>query len=822
MAKKLSKKTRSIADIIGANNREVAKNIDALSSQLSELTNLIIEDRKLKETESKKRSSLDRRIATQDAKQKGINLAYDNELKELSSERRSITSKINSILAEEKKIQAEEKKKSDEEARAYTTQAEKVYASGDFVSGLFLSFLGRNEPTKAEQEEATKKEAAIEREALLGELENQRKDLKEQQKALRSELKSELKSGFASFNKSFAEIKKDETALLRDTVDDVKKESIIPKIIDVNVVSIDNKILEKIAGGTSPQPIALGGITELFKPVASLLTRSLSAISPLIKIITSSGFTSSLLAITGGLAGAAASWALFFKGLNDEQEAYNARREREQKIKEEAAIAESKRRNDIAKLTVETQLSQIEAGGTTVTPEVLRQTAQQYKEEGNADLGMAFEQKAKELQAKEQSKNVEEAKISPTRLFTSLSREGSVQYDLNNLTEDQIKAAYSGGEFLEHDYVYSPKDGKWYKVSDITGITKPIPPKPVEPVLPAPTTPVKVTEPVLPAPTTPVKLTEPVLPIPQTQATQPVKITSNKQKNIDLVTSELKNRGFTDNQIAAVLANIVKESGLIPQEEILDYSKTSNERIRSIFGSRAKSKSDIELEAIKKDPKKMGELMYGESTKIGRSMGNLEPGEGFKYRGRGFIQLTGKSNYLAASKAIFGDNRLAENPDLANDPSIAAKITAWYTDKYGRSMAKKMGVDLSLGSQEDINRVYTSAIAGREIKKGEGGYLGGEVMSKVSTYTKQFSKPNISVTPTPTLAMNTPKTAVDVRGAVEDRRAMEPSNTSPMTNINAPTVNNISNNTLSSVREKPKNTFYPESFMLQRLFGMPG
>jgi len=808
MAKKLSKKTRSIADIIGTSNREVAKNIDALSSQLSELTNLIIEYRKLKETESKKRFSLDRRIATQDAKQKAINLAYDNELKELSSERRSITSKINSILAEEKKLRLEETKKSNEKARSYTTQSEKAYASGDFVSGLFLSFLGRNEPTKAAQEELANRESAVEREALLGELEKQRTDLKEQQKSLRSELKTELKSGFASFNKSFAEIKKDETALLRDTVDDVKKESIIPKIIDVNVVSIDNKILEKIAGGTSQQPFVMGGVTELFKPVASVLTKSLSAISPLIKIITSSGFTGSLLAITGGLAGAAASWALFFKGLNDEQEAYDARRERERKIKEEAAIAESKRRNIIAKLTVDNQLSQIEAGGTTVTPEVLRQTAQQYKEEGKTDLGMAYDQKAKELQVKEQSKNVEEAKISPTRLFTSLSREGSVQYDLNNLTEDQIKTAYSGGELFEHDYVYSPKDG-WHKVSDITGITKSAPPKAVEPVLPIPST-------------TPVKVTEPVLPIPQTQATQPVKITSNKQKNIDLVTSELKNRGFTDNQIAAVLANIVKESGLIPQEEILDYSKTSNERIRSIFGSRAKSKSDIELEAIKKDPKKMGELMYGESTKIGRSMGNLEPGEGFKYRGRGFIQLTGKSNYLAASKAIFGDNRLAENPDLANDPSIAAKITAWYTDKYGRSMAKKMGVDLSLGSQEDINRVYTSAIAGREIKKGEGGYLGGEVMSKVSTYTKQFSKPNISVTPTPTLAMNTPKTAVDVRGAVEDRRAMEPSNTSPMTNINAPTVNNISNNNISSVREKPKDTFYPESFMLQRLFGMPG
>ena len=134
----------------------------------------------------------------------------------------------------------------------------------------------------------------------------------------------------------------------------------------------------------------------------------------------------------------------------------------------------------------------------------------------------------------------------------------------------------------------------------------------------------------------------------------------------------------------------------------------------------------------------MGEMMYGATTKIGQSMGNTEPGDGFKYRGRGFIQLTGKSNYAAASKAIFGDNRLVENPDLASDPAVAAQISAWFTEKQGKGMAKKMGIDLSSASQEDLNRVYTSAIAGREIKKGEEGYLGGEVMAKVSAYSKQF------------------------------------------------------------------------------------
>lgn len=252
----------------------------------------------------------------------------------------------------------------------------------------------------------------------------------------------------------------------------------------------------------------------------------------------------------------------------------------------------------------------------------------------------------------------------------------------------------------------------------------------------------------------------------------PLRMSQDKQKNVDLLTAELKKKGFNQGQIAAVLGNVAKESGFQTRSENLDYSKTSNERIRSIFGARASGKTDAELEAIKKDPQKMGEMMYGAGTKVGQGMGNTEPGDGFKYRGRGFIQLTGKNNYAAASKAIFGDNRLVDNPDLASDPAVAAQISAWFTEKQGKGMAKKMGVDLATASQEDLNRVYTSAIAGREIKKGETGYLGGEVMSKVSAYAQQFggvptapsSTPTApsggtvvaSVTPTPTAPATTP------------------------------------------------------------------
>ncbi|MEO1465794.1 MAG: peptidoglycan-binding protein, partial [Cyanobacteria bacterium J06633_1] len=66
-------------------------------------------------------------------------------------------------------------------------------------------------------------------------------------------------------------------------------------------------------------------------------------------------------------------------------------------------------------------------------------------------------------------------------------------------------------------------------------------------------------------------------------------------------------------------------------------------------------------------------------------LGNSEVGDGAKYKGRGFIQLTGKANYHTYSKRLgMGDceasrrHRLLNNPDLANDASIAADILAYF------------------------------------------------------------------------------------------------------------------------------------------------
>lgn len=59
-----------------------------------------------------------------------------------------------------------------------------------------------------------------------------------------------------------------------------------------------------------------------------------------------------------------------------------------------------------------------------------------------------------------------------------------------------------------------------------------------------------------------------------------------------------------------------------------------------------------------------------------KELGNIAPGDGARYRGRGCIQITGGANYQKAAEALGVD--LVHEPQLAEKPDIAARIAAWY------------------------------------------------------------------------------------------------------------------------------------------------
>lgn len=96
----------------------------------------------------------------------------------------------------------------------------------------------------------------------------------------------------------------------------------------------------------------------------------------------------------------------------------------------------------------------------------------------------------------------------------------------------------------------------------------------------------------------------------------------------------------------------------------------------------------------------------GSRPDLARKMGNVNPGDGIRFCGRGFVQLTWYVNYLKASKIVGVD--LVKNPDLAMRDDIAAKILfngmteGWFTGKR-LSDYFSASVDDPVGARRIIN-----------------------------------------------------------------------------------------------------------------------
>lgn len=118
--------------------------------------------------------------------------------------------------------------------------------------------------------------------------------------------------------------------------------------------------------------------------------------------------------------------------------------------------------------------------------------------------------------------------------------------------------------------------------------------------------------------------------------------------------------------VAAFLAQVGVESGCLSRiEEGLTY--TTPERLMAVWPVRFPTRAAA-LPYVR-NPVALANKVYG-----GR-MGN-GPDEGYKYRGRGLKQLTGKDNYKAYAKASGLD--VVNNPDMLLQPQHAADSAAWF------------------------------------------------------------------------------------------------------------------------------------------------
>ena len=173
-------------------------------------------------------------------------------------------------------------------------------------------------------------------------------------------------------------------------------------------------------------------------------------------------------------------------------------------------------------------------------------------------------------------------------------------------------------------------------------------------------------------------------------------------------------------RISHFLAQCAHESGNFSvKQENLNYSA---KRLQEVFGKYFTTHAKALL--YERKAVKIASLVYG--NRMGN--GDEQSVEGYKYRGRGYVQLTGKNNYLLFDKSL---NESGLEVDIMGNPDLVATTyplisAAWFFNKNNLNEIADLG-----GTKEIITRVT---------KKVNGGTHG--LDSRISYFNKFYKKLN--------------------------------------------------------------------------------
>lgn len=152
--------------------------------------------------------------------------------------------------------------------------------------------------------------------------------------------------------------------------------------------------------------------------------------------------------------------------------------------------------------------------------------------------------------------------------------------------------------------------------------------------------------------------------------------------------------------VAAFLSQVgVESGGLTAVVENLNYKVSA---LTALFGTRRISEADAaaygrnDTTGQKANQEMLANILYGGEWGA-KNLGNTEPGDGWKFRGRGLKQLTGRANYKACGNSL-GIN-LLDDPDQLAQPTAAALSAAWF-------WASRRGAGIEDAAQAgDVKRV---------------------------------------------------------------------------------------------------------------------
>lgn len=152
-------------------------------------------------------------------------------------------------------------------------------------------------------------------------------------------------------------------------------------------------------------------------------------------------------------------------------------------------------------------------------------------------------------------------------------------------------------------------------------------------------------------------------------------------------------------RVSMWIAQVGHESGSFRvTTENLNYRTTA---LTSKFGRRislteANRLGRNDATGQKANQEGIANVIYGGDWGV-RNLGNTQPGDGWKFRGRGLIQVTGRANYSTCSAVLYSSSQiLLDDPDILAEPDGAIRSACWFWN------SRRLNVH---ADREDLNTV---------------------------------------------------------------------------------------------------------------------